>query len=148
MHFVHVVRNGLDVVASLYAASKNWQRAYDLEECARRWNADLSASLARVGSPRDHFVFYEDLTRSPQAELERLLTRLDLDRQPEILERYGEIASEVVTVDEPWKANVAGGVRRSEGRAGALTNADRERVEGLLRHELYDRLYGRLSESA
>ena len=119
-HFVHVVRPGLDVVASLHSASQKWERAYDLRECAGRWNSDMRTSLARVRSPRDHFVFYERLTRSPRHELARLLNHLELEEEPEILERYGEGWRQLVTDDETWKTDVGSGVRRSARRRELL----------------------------
>ena len=68
--FVHVIRDGLEVVASLHTASRGWERPYDLETCVRRWNADVGFSLDRVRASADRVVFYEDLTSRPEATLE------------------------------------------------------------------------------
>ena len=56
-HFVHVLRDGLEAVASLHRASRAWERPYDLDACVDRWNEDVAFSLGRTASPNDHFVF-------------------------------------------------------------------------------------------
>jgi hypothetical protein len=141
MHFVHVIRDGLDVVASLREASQSWQRPYDLETCIRRWNADVRFSLNRIGSPRDHFVFYEELTEKPEATLERLLAELGLGWEPGILERYGRASEELVTGEEAWKAGVGRSIRRSGTSDRRLTAEQRDRASRSLRHDLYRRLF-------
>lgn len=141
--FVHVIRNGLDVVASLHKASQSWERPYDLETCVERWNADVGFSLRRASAPTDHFVFYEELTARPHAALERLLAGLGLDWEPEILERYS--SRRLTTPEETWKAGVDHGVRRSGTSEQVLTEAQRDRARASLRHELYTQLRERTS---
>ncbi len=142
--FVHVVRDGLETVASLHKASKHWQHPYDLETCVERWNADVRFSLSRVQKANavanDHFVVYEDLTSQPESTLERLLQDLGLAWDPEILERYGQSSSQLVTPEETWKAGVDRGVRRSGTSEQVLTAAQGEWASQALRHDLYTRL--------
>ena len=138
--FVHVIREGLETVASLYTASQNWEPSYDLEACVKRWNSDVAFSLHRVSSPSDHLVFYEQLTARPEATLERLLTDLGLDWEPEILERYAENSSRLITPDETWKASVSDSLRRSATSERALTEEQRGRVLQSLRTNLYTKL--------
>ncbi len=144
-HFVHVVRDGLETVASLHAASQRWERPYDLETCVRRWNADVAFSLSRAGGKGggDCFVLYERLTSDPEATLERLFAGLGLERQPEVLDRFG--SSGLITREETWKAGVDRGVRPSGTSEQVLTEAQRARVRASLRHDLYERLLERTS---
>lgn len=140
--FVHVIRDGLEVVASLHAASRSWERAYDLEACARRWNADVACSLGRIMAPTDHFVFYEELTTRPEATLRQLLTELGLGWEPDILARFAETSDRLITGRErAWKANGRRGIRRSATSDRALTREQRDRVTRSLRRDLYDRLF-------
>ena len=60
-------------MASLHRASHHWERAYDLDECVRRWNRDLALTADRVGSPGHHVVVYEDLANDPEAVLRPLV---------------------------------------------------------------------------
>jgi hypothetical protein len=138
--FVHVIRDGLEVVASLHRASQSWERPYDLDACVRRWNADVGFSLGRVGAPDDHFVFYEELTSRPEATLRRLLTDLGLGWEPGILEQHGRTAHRLITKEEPWKGDVGRSIRTSGTSHRGLTAEERERVTRTLRPCLYQQL--------
>lgn len=152
LRFVHVIRDGLEVLASLREASRAWERAYDLETCIRRWNADVGISLSRIAAPRDHFLFYEELTSRPEATLRRLLEELGLGWEPQILERYPDIAKRLVSAAEAaWKADPGREIHRSTTAHRALTADERRRAVRSLRRDLYDRLRrrtaGRFGES-
>ena len=147
--FVHVVRDGLAVVASLRHASRGWERPYDLAACVRRWNADVAFSLRRLGAPRDHFVLYEELVERPEDALRRLLAGLGLDWRPEMLERYGAAAAGLVTAAEQgWKRDVGRDIGPSDAAARTLTADERRRVDRSLRRDLYDRLRDGLGRPA
>ena len=139
-HFIHVIRQGLAVVASLHEASSRWERAYDLESCIARWNSDLAYSLSRIQAPNDHFVFYEELASSPEAALERLLAELGLSWEPEILERYGASVETLTTPEEGWKAEVGRRIRPSETWRQKLTSEQRDQITRGLRDSLYREL--------
>jgi hypothetical protein len=146
MHFVHVIRGGLEVVASLFRASPEWERPYDVRDCVRRWNSDVAFSLSRVRSTHDHFVFYEELAERPQAAVERLLSQLGLEAEPEIFERYGDEADRLVTDDEEWKSDVGRTIRRSRSSVASLSPEQQQRAAAGLRHRLYDELWRRTRE--
>jgi hypothetical protein len=147
-HVVHLIRDGLEAVASLRAASQRWERPYDLAECVRRWNADVAFSLGRVGAPSHHFVFYEDLTTRPEAVLPPLLSALGLPWEPEVLEGYGDASRGLVTAEESWKSGVTSGIRPSGTSGHALTADEREAARRGLRTELYEALRRRTGATA
>ena len=138
--FVHVIRRGLEVVASLQEASKSWERPYDLDACVRRWNAEVGLSLGRLDSPRDHFVFYEELTARPEPTLRRLFGDLGLGWEPDILERYGHTLETLMTGEETWKTDGDRPIEPSGTSDRALTPEERERAVRSLRQDLYDDL--------
>lgn len=142
-HFIHVIRNGLEVVASLYRASQKWEQSYSLEACVARWNADLGHSLDRISSPNDQFVAYEQLTSDPEATVKLLLDGLGLAWEPAILEHYGITSEGIITSREDWKIGVGRHIRRSATSAEVLTPEQREWVSGRLDHHLYDRILER-----
>lgn len=142
-HFVHVIRNGLEVVSSLHAASQHWERPYDVAECARRWNADVTFSLGRADAPNDHFVFYEDLTANPEDTLARLLSALGLSWEADLLAAYPTAARRLVTRAESWKGSVGREIRRSETSHRLLTSTERMQGARLLDGELYARVHER-----
>ena len=139
-HFVHIVRDGLETVASLYAASRSWERAYDLPTCVRRWNDDVKRSLARLHSARDHFVFYERLTDEPEPCLRSLLAALGLGWEPSMLDDYGKVAARLVRGDEPWKSEVGRALAPSKTSEQVLSAEQRASVSAALRCDLYRRL--------
>ncbi len=142
-YFIHVIRNGLEVVASLHRASQKWERSYGLEECVARWNADLGHSLDRISSPNDLFVAYEQLTADPEATVKLLLDGLGLAWEPAILEHYGSTADGIITTKEDWKTGVGRSIRRSATSAEVLTSEQREWATKRLDHDLYDRILER-----
>ncbi len=147
-YFIHVIRDGLDVVASLHEASKSWERPYDLDACVKRWNEDVAFSLGRAPAPTDHLVFYEDLTSRPETTIGQVIEWLGLAWEPEILERYAGAAGRLITPDEEWKSNVGRRIRRSEASDQLLTGEQRQRVTSLLCHDLYDLLRERAGAAA
>lgn len=138
--FIHMIREGLGVVASLHEASRNWETPYDLETCVARWNTDVAFSLSRMGGPNDHFVFYEELVLRPEPTLERLLEELGLSWEPEALESFGATAEGLINRDEGWKADVGRRIRPSETSAHTLTAEQRDQVTILLQQSLYEQL--------
>ena len=150
LHFVHVIRQGLPVVASLHEASKKWERAYDLETCARRWNDGLALSLERAergAESRDHFVFYEELTDAPERILRDLLAELDLPWEDEIFERYAAGSSHLVTGEETWKSQVGQRVSAAGSKEHFLSDEQRRRALGVLDLDRYRRLRERTRRS-
>jgi hypothetical protein len=144
-YFIHVIRRGSEVVASLFKASKNWERPYDLASCVRRWNEDVARSLGRVGYPNHHFVLYERLTAAPETVLSDLVARLGLAWEPEVLERFSAAADEIVSSHETWKQNVGRPISPSKTSHIEFDDAQRLRVDALLDSELYDQLVERIT---
>ena len=140
LRFVHVIRDGLETVASLHAASKQWERAYGVDECVRRWNREVTLSLARAGSKRDVFVFYEELTSDPETATRKLFEEVGLVWQPDVLQRYGRAASAVTEDSESWKAETGRAIEPSSTSEWNLTDEQRRLAERGLRRDLYDEL--------
>lgn len=139
---VHVVRNGLETVASLHKASRQWSHPYDLPTCIGRWNGDLALSLRYLmrppdGSLRHHLVLYEDLATDPEFVLSNLLLRLDLPWQDTLLQRYREGADQWVTQGETWKSGVGRKIEPSSSAHQVLNAAQRRQVENGLNYPLY-----------
>lgn len=147
IHFVHVIRDGLEVVSSLYKASKHWEYQYNLEAAVARWNKDVGLSLRRINATNDHFVSYDALTARTGTTLKRLLTELGLEWEPEILERYAGASHRLITPDETWKSNVDRVVRRSATSGHTLTEEQRRRVNASLQHRSYAKIIERTGET-
>ena len=93
--FVHVVRNGYDVVASLLRVDwrgpdgERLEYTRDPAAAARYWAAAVTAGLDAADEPllagRLHVVHYEELVTEPEATLRRLLGFLGEPWDPAVL---------------------------------------------------------------
>ena len=146
--FVHLFRDGLQTVASLFAASREWPETYDLGTCIDRWNRDLERSVRYLDRPNHSFVCYETLTRDPEAVLRPLFAALDLSWEASVLSSFGAATDGLKTPAETWKGHVDRAIGPSATANKVLDEAQRQRVLGSLRRENYDRLRSRaLGES-
>jgi hypothetical protein len=109
--FLHVVRDGVDTVGSLYRAKKTYGRLWaghrkvsgqSLAECVRRWNDDTATSLARAGA-RDHrIVRYEHVVADPARAARSIAEFSGIAFDERMLE--GHLACrQTIRRDEPWK---------------------------------------------
>ena len=94
--FVHIVRSGEAVVASLYDASqtrreRTWNRWSNLDRCINAWNSCLRETKRLSASPDHHAVRYESLVADPKTTLEETCGFLDLRFDPAMIERRGEL---------------------------------------------------------
>lgn len=89
--FLHVIRDGRAVVASLLAASKSWGRAWapsSVDDAIRMWSRDVRAGLeARelVGDAQYLEIRYEDVHAQPLESLRRIARFAGLDPKDEAL---------------------------------------------------------------
>ncbi|MBP0000452.1 MAG: sulfotransferase [Cyanobacteria bacterium SID2] len=120
--FIHLVRNGSDVVASLYDAAQKYQgedlgatqthiNSYrDVDKCIEQWNRAVSITEQYLNHPHHIRVYYEDLVADTTGVLRNLCEFLELDRSEntlqQVLQGYGAAANQVVLSSEPWKAGV------------------------------------------
>lgn len=122
MRFIHCVRDGRDVAASVM--SRPWGPR-SVAEAAAWWTQRVGAGLEFASGHPDQCICvrYEDLLRSPAAELRRLLHWLGEDDQADhILSRY-----------EHGPVTLAGdGTRRSAG----LSPGDRRQFTSLAQEGL------------
>jgi hypothetical protein len=81
-HFVHIVRDGRDVVRSVLAQRWGPDRAAD---AAREWRDAVLA--ARAGAPPERYVEvrYEEMHTAPESEIPRLYERLGLRVDDEVV---------------------------------------------------------------
>ena len=114
-HFVHVVRNGVDVVNSFYdlcLTNPNWVRQVlpgsprdhladegrsrrILWAIAARWAEDVERTQAALARPRQIVLLYDELVRAPRESLSSALGLLGLGFDEAVL-RHWEAADDVV----------------------------------------------------
>ncbi|HEV7779340.1 MAG TPA: sulfotransferase [Luteibacter sp.] len=121
--FVHVIRPGADVLASLVDAYLRFEN--DLAfgggtvHWARRWNHAMRLHGAHVGQARHHFIFLEDLIHHQDTEWKRLCAFLDVPAHVSLEEACNQTIANLE--QEPWKQGaVSGLVLESDRKVEAL----------------------------
>lgn len=111
--FIHVIRDGRDVVASLVDAADKfpemWKKHSDLEGAIRFYNTRLEESLKYLGKEGHIFVRYEHILDDVPGVSHKLYQLLGL--QIEDLEDMGMVHQQVVRSDEGWKSGSVGGIK-------------------------------------
>lgn len=109
--FVHVIRHGEDVLASITDASLRYedQAAFSggLAKWSQRWNRAAMIHGMHAASPRHHFVFLDDLVRDAQREWRSLCCFLGLDPAVEL--EASRVQSIADLREEPWKHEAVNG---------------------------------------
>ncbi|MGH8234103.1 MAG: sulfotransferase family protein [Rhodanobacteraceae bacterium] len=109
--FVHVLRNGIDVVASVLDEDMRQSTAAfrgGIAQWTWRWNHAMELHMARLGEPRHHLLCLEDLVADQSGEWERLRDFSRLDPGKSLLPRPGCLVADAEL--EPWKREAMTGV--------------------------------------
>lgn len=118
--FIHLVRNGADVVASLYEVTnqypQDWGRAYDLERCIRTWNQAVKRTEKQLGKPNHIGVRYEALIAHPEQILSELCHGIGVSFEPTMLSDYRERAKHLILAHETWKEAVTSEIHKPNKR--------------------------------
>lgn len=131
--FIHVVRDGAEVVASLHDRARRFPEApgffgyRDVDRCVDRWLETAAATLRHSGKKNHATVHYERLVARPREALEGVCRFLGLRFEEAMLRDYRSAADRVILPREPWKEAVRGPLRAT-GREKFLALFDaRER---------------------
>jgi hypothetical protein len=136
--YIHIVRNGADVVASLHAVTheypEEWSGARSIDRCIDRWLRSVELTDAYLDRPEHTAIRYEKLARQTEPQLERLSEFVGIDYEPEALDRYRGAADRVVDENEPWKASNRRSIREpsSERFFSRFAAAERNYILGRL----------------
>lgn len=108
--FIHIIRNGSDVVASLYEVTHKhaevWGGPRDIDRCISRWLQDVQLSKENLQKPNHLLVRYEDLVEETKATLESVCTFVGVPFTKSMLSDYQNASEKVLAPGETWKASV------------------------------------------
>ncbi|HOP46446.1 MAG TPA: sulfotransferase [Desulfobacteraceae bacterium] len=142
--FIHLLRNGEDVVASLYAVTHEfpelWGGIYDINRCIQRWNKDVQISFKYKDKNNHLLVKYESMVRDTSTVIEKICRFLGIEVQEEMLWKYSEVAEKLINEDEVWKRNVMEPISSdlSGSYKEVLSESQREYVENNLVKLIFD----------
>ncbi|MFK2875865.1 sulfotransferase family protein [Rhodanobacter hydrolyticus] len=123
--FVHVIRPGEDVLASITDASLRYAgfntMGIGLVPWSRRWNRAAQIHARHAQQPHHHFVFLDDLTRDMHHEWRRLCAFLHIDARAKLGASCNQPIADLR--NEPWKHDAVSGLpgkakRKAEGLFG------------------------------
>lgn len=121
--FVHVVRRGVDVLASLADVYLRFENdavfGGGTVHWARRWNRAVQIHHQHVGRSNHYFVFLEDLVRQPETEWMRLCDFLGLAADTPL---DSACQQSIANLDyEPWKLSaIHGQLRKTDPKVDSL----------------------------
>jgi hypothetical protein len=119
--FIHMLRNGEDVVASLYEVTTRhpeiWGGPASLESCIARWIGDLKLTRRHIHKPHHTLVRYEQLLDNAKPVLEQLCEFLEVPFSQDTLTGHSSAVQQLVLENEPWKDSAkAGGLQKPQVR--------------------------------
>lgn len=132
VRFIHLIRNGADVVASLYEVTnqhpEQWGHAYTIEQCVELWNRAVRLSMGYVDNTNHHIVCYEELVAEPERTLIALCDFIGVPFEAAMLDRHHVTAPQLIATHESWK-NVALAPlhTRKQSKFTALFTEDQQR---------------------
>ena len=122
--FIHLVRDGVAVAASLHNASQNWSHRKNPRQALARWHADMIRSAAWMTTPNQHFVTYEALTDAPEEQMMRLATEIGLPLTRTDLQNRSRVLAQIMRPDETWKSVDTGTAIQSSTRTARHLDLD------------------------
>jgi len=130
--FLHVVRRGEDVVASMYEVTHQhpdeWEGKRDLETCLQRWAHDIDLTLRYSSSAAHVVVHYKDLVEQTEAVLRRVCRHIGVAYDASMIANYEDAAQRVRTEEEAWKERNTGEIASRGGKFDRVFDAA-ERAE-------------------
>ncbi len=117
--FIHIVRNGLDVIASLYEVTRKypqaWHGPWSIDRCVNHWIQAIEISRGSMQKSNHILITYEELSNQSNLTLKRLFDFLGIDFESEALTQSGIKASSFVLDTELWKTSATQKIHYSKG---------------------------------
>lgn len=106
--FIHLIRNGEDVVASMSEATGNnpeeWSGDRSVDKSIFWWNRSIKISKQHIGQENNYHIRYENLVEDPEKVLNFLFEKIGLPFEKQILSNYHKTANSLIGEDEVWKS--------------------------------------------
>lgn len=135
--FIHIIRDGREVVASLHLATKKhpeeWDGVRSIDKCIKWWNESIRVTLKYQNDP-DHFIAtYDQLLESPERVLEGISNFLDLAFRKSMVGDFHNTARDLKTEKEKWKQK---NCRQCLDKSNKLQHFDDETIRHITENTL------------
>lgn len=113
--FIHIVRNPLDVIASMRKATSDpstnaiWGGEWSLQFCIERWKSSVAATNSFSDNSQRLVIRYEDLLEDKVKILSQCCYFIDIAYDPEMLRNYRSQAI-ALGLGHPWHKGIDRGI--------------------------------------
>jgi peptidoglycan/xylan/chitin deacetylase (PgdA/CDA1 family) len=114
--FIHILRNGMDTIASMYEATRSfnelWGAGWDLNHCIERWEYAMLTSHKYVNKSNHILVKYEDLLDDKTKLLGEICKFMGIEYDDQMLVNYQEKAANL-SLNLPWHKGIDRDIKTS-----------------------------------
>ncbi len=107
--FIHILRNSMDCIASMYEATRNfnelWGGGWDLDHCIERWEYALLTSHKYFNKSNHILVKYEELLDNKIKNLEKVCKFIGIEYDGTMLDNYKQQAAKL-SLNLPWHQGI------------------------------------------
>jgi peptidoglycan/xylan/chitin deacetylase (PgdA/CDA1 family)/LPS sulfotransferase NodH len=107
--FIHILRNGMDAIASMYEATRSfhylWGGVWDLNHCIERWEYAILTSNKYLDKPNHILVKYEQLLDDKVKVLAEICKFIGIDYDAAMLDNYKKQAANL-SLNLPWHKGI------------------------------------------
>ncbi len=104
--YIHIIRDGKDVVASLFDASQNNPESFggkqSIQKCINRWKHDIHIHKKYINNDNHFFIKYNDIIDDPQLPLKKICNFLQIEFLEGMLS-FSKMTRELKFSEENWK---------------------------------------------
>jgi LPS sulfotransferase NodH len=129
--FIHILRNGPDVVASLYEIANQypdeWYYSFDIDQCIARWNGDTKITRQNMHKENHIAVRYEKLVENTEAVLAEVCEFIGVTFRQDMIARHSLTAESLILKDETWKQAVTQEIRNTNTKKFHRVFSEQER---------------------
>ncbi len=107
--FIHILRNGMDTIASLHEATRSshdlWGPGWDLNHCIHRWKEAMLISHKYAKKSNHILVKYEEILDNKVKKLEEICRFMEIEYDDRMLDFYQEKAAHL-SLNLPWHQGI------------------------------------------
>lgn len=145
-YFIHVIRPGEDVVASMYEVThsypQKWGGERTLHQCISRWNKDILLTQNYKDYQNHLIVSYENFLEDHENEMRRITDFLGFGKWKKTANpRDKRSIDNLIRPDEDWKRNIKKPPKKTTRKfENKLTKLQQQDVQTFLKAERYKQL--------
>ncbi|TWH75748.1 sulfotransferase family protein [Modestobacter roseus] len=126
--FLHILRDGADVAASLCSVSAGWGSSYTPDQAVDLWAECVAITAEHRGRPGHTVVSYAQLAQHPERVLRAACADVGLPYDPVMVAGRAGAASALIKGFETWKGDNTGPlVHRPREKFGLVFDAETQR---------------------